>query len=163
MINRVINLEDAEQWRILQAELAAMKGVVEVTIVKKRKKASREQFGYFFGVVLPIAKRFLNETQGGNEYGDDYADDEADEWLKHYLRGRPVINKKTGEVIGTVVPSKAKFDTKAMAEFVDDVIDLLKKNGYLVPPPDKAYREIARTQRIGEIIRSGQLSSSGWS
>lgn len=156
MINRVVNTEDVQQRLTLLDELHDLfrrGGVYEVTIVKKRRKATREQFGYFYSVVIPLAKRFLDDTQGGPEAEEYFSDDEADQWLKHHLRGVPVVNKKTGEQIGTVVPRKRDFSTKEMAEYVDDVVDFLKKQGVHVPPPDKHYRERLNKQSIREAIQ----------
>jgi hypothetical protein len=142
-IKRTIDFSDAQHWAVLFDELRRLKGPHEVQVTRKRVKASAAQFGFYHGVVLPLAKDWLNETQGGNAAGEDYTEAEADDWLKSHLLGKPVIDKRTGEQVGTIAPSKATFDTKQMSDFVNDVIDLLTRFGVRVPPADREYRRTA--------------------
>jgi hypothetical protein len=140
-IRRPINFSDPTQWAVLFDELRQLKGIYEVAVTRKRRKATLEQFGYYFGVVLPLAKQWLNDTQGGPDAESEYTEAETDVWLKCHFLGTPVIDKATGEQMSVIAPSKATFNTRQMAEFVDDVIRLLTSFKVPVPPPDKNYRE----------------------
>jgi hypothetical protein len=149
-IDRPVDFDDPTQWSILFDELRRIKGRKRVQVWTERRKAKPNQFGYYFQVILPIAKDFLNETQGGDEQGNDLDEDDTDLWLKNHLRGRDVYNKRTGEYMGRVIPSKAVWDTHERYTFVDDVIALLRAGGVKrIPPSDKNWRE-ARERAMRE-------------
>lgn len=152
-IDRKCNLSDPTVKGIILQEIATSTGMHNISVgPARRRKATQEQFGYYFDVVLPLAKQFLNESQGGLEDGEEvieYGDKEADIWLKGYLRGRPVFSKTTGEQIHIAIPSKAFWDTKQMFEYTEDVVKLLRDNNVPVPPPDKNYKELRRSMAIG--------------
>ncbi len=144
-IDRKVNLSDFMHKAILQQEFAQAEGWHEFKVRPVRVKATQEQFAYYYAVILPIAAQWLNQTQGGAEDRDgvihDFDADAADVWLKLELRGREVVNPKTGELMGKVPPLKRHWDVLTMVRFVDDVIGLLKDGGCRnIPPPDKEWK-----------------------
>lgn len=148
---RRVNLGDITQRAILIEELstAAAPGVNawhNVSITPARPKASQHQHGYYRAVLVPLAKTFLNATQGGDDDGDDFDEESTHNWLKNYLRPIPVVNRKTGEELGVTTKSHSLYTVAEMAEFIDDVTNLLVENGVRVPKPDKNYREMDEQQ-----------------
>ncbi len=142
-VDRKINLSDRLQRAILLEELSTAKGWHNVSLSPARPKATHPQHGYYRCVVCPLAKIWLNDTQGANDNGEDFDEKSAHEWLKNHLRGIPVMNKTTGEYLGTVTKSHAEYTVAEMASFIDDVVELLTKCGVNVPPPTKDYAESA--------------------
>jgi hypothetical protein len=141
MIDRDINVSQPNEWAVFFDELRQLKGVHSVEIHKRRRKASQEQHGYYRAVVLPIARRWLNETQGGIEDDRDYTDAEAHVWLKAEFAGRPVIDPKTGECRSPIAKSCAEMSSVEMFELTDAVVQHLHNQWWRVPPPDREWRE----------------------
>jgi hypothetical protein len=146
-IDRTINFDNPSEWAVFFDELRRLKGPQRVQVWRERRKARQQQFGYYFGVLLPLAKDYLNETQGGKDEDTGFDENDADVWLKTELRGREIYNKQTGEYLGKVIPSKATWDTAQMAAFVTDVMALLAKGGVKVPAPDRNWRALQQEQR----------------
>lgn len=134
-IDRKINLGDITERAILYQELAAGNGFHNVSISPARRGASTPQHRYYRGIVVPLAKAWLNETQGGADDGEDYDEDGAHWFLKIALRPIPIVNKRTGEQIGVTAKSHAKYSLPEMCEYIDEVVKLLADNGVKVPPP----------------------------
>lgn len=135
-VERKINLSDFVQRAVLLQELSEAKGWHNVEVSPARPKASQQQHSYYRAVVLPIAKLWLCENQG-----EDFDDTSAHEFLKSSLRGKPVADPETGEQIGTIAKSHSEYTTREMVEFVDDVVELLRRFDVPVPPPDPEWRE----------------------
>ncbi len=140
-IDRKVNLSDIVQKAILLQELSTSGGMHNVSVGPARAKATHPQHAYYRAVVVPLAKAWLNETQGGQDDGEDFDEDSAHNWLKNHLRGKQIVRPSDGEVIGVAAKSHAEYSVKEMIEFVDDVVALLKDCGVNVPPPDRDYRE----------------------
>lgn len=138
-IERKVNLSDLTQRAILLEEVTSARGWHNVSFAPARAKATHPQHGYYRAVVLPLAKAWLNETQGGDDQGHDFSEDEAHEWLKLHLRPIPVVDKRTGEQVSTIAASHSTYTVKDMLEFIDEVIDLLRKFDVNVPPPSREY------------------------
>jgi hypothetical protein len=147
IIDRDIDPRQRAQVGVLMAEIAECTGHVHVMVTPKlrRPPASREQHGYYRAVVLPIARLWMNQTQGGmpDSYGGfrDFTADEAHRWLKNELLGKPMHDPNTGEILSVCAPSCAKMNTKQMFQFTERVVDFLTYLGQTVPPPDKLWRE----------------------
>lgn len=138
---RKVNLSDPMQRALLVQEIMSATGPHHVEISPARLKASEKQHGYYRAVLVPTAKLWLNETQGGDEWGDDFDEESTHNWLKTFLRGKPVVNRKTGEVVGMAASSHATYSMKDMAEFITDVMDLFDRNEVKYQKPDKDYRQ----------------------
>src|SRR4051812_25940235 len=95
-ISRKVNLCDIVQMAILFDELSqgrsrpGGKNWHNISVSPARVKATYAQHAFYRAVVLPIAKRFLNETQGGDETGEDFDEESAHWWLKTTLRPIPI-------------------------------------------------------------------------
>ncbi len=139
-IDRKVNLSDIVQKAILLQELSTSGGMHTVYVNPARAKASQAQHGYYRAVVVPLAKAWLNETQGGQDDGEDFDEESAHNWLKNHLRGKQIVRPSDGEVIGIAAKSHAEYSVKDMIEFVDDVVDLLRQCDVNVPPPDRNYQ-----------------------
>jgi len=67
---------------------------VEIDIVKKTRKRSNKQLGYYFGGVIPIIKQGLYDLQG-----EHFTAAEVHELLKLYCNGFDIVNTETGEIV----------------------------------------------------------------
>lgn len=162
--------DDAIQRAVLIDEIVHLKcGRIHVTVTPKRKapaKARQVQHGYYRAVVLPVVRRFLNDTQGGMPDGDgfrEFTDAEAHDWIKRELAtdgiiGVPVVNKRTGEQTGYVTPSCADMGIMEMFRFTEAVAARMTREGCRVPPPDKNWREARSAAEAEETNRRGRAA-----
>lgn len=148
IIDRDICPRDKVQLGIAMAELGeCSEKIVHITVTPKRRKSPARiaQHGYYRACVLPIARMFMNESQGGmpDETGGfrPFTADEVHTWLKVKLIGNPTVNTTTGEIDVSVVPSCARMSAKEMFHFTELVIEFLKQNEVNMPPPDPGWRE----------------------
>lgn len=156
-IDRVINFDDPASVGTLYQEIATLKGWQQVRVNRKVRKATWEQFKWYYGCILPRMKAWISETQGGNEEGDDLSDEEADNFLKREFCGKEMHNPATGEYMGKTTPLKRYWDIRTMVEFVEDVLTLARQNGIKIPPPDRDWKNAkasvmasaAQTRRAG--------------
>ncbi len=153
--------DDAMERGILVGEIMETRGRLRVVVfVKARKRTpTQKQHAYYRSVVAPIARRWLNETQGGMPDGKggfrDFTKKESHEWWKDTLLGQPIVHPKTGEVLqGVVSPSCAELSEVQMFDFTEAVADTLRSFGARVPLPDKDWkeaRERARKEQSNEL------------
>lgn len=159
VIDRDID-DDSIQRAVLIDELSQLRGRFHVTITKKRRSSGKvhvEQHGYYRAGVLPVVRRFLNETQGGMPDGDGYRDfteDEAHGWAKLEAAkegaiGKPIADKRTGEITAYIVPSCADMNVYEMWRFTNAVIERMARERYKVPPPRPTLRS-AVEQAVAE-------------
>ncbi len=133
-IERKIDFSNILERAIFQEELSQTKGWHNVKVGPARRMASTPQHRFYRGVLVPLAKAYLTESQG------EELDESSTHWfLKTTLRPIPVVNKD-GEEIGVTAKSHGLYELPEMMEFIDDVVKLLTDCGVKVPPPDKDYR-----------------------
>lgn len=86
-----------------------------ITIEKKKKKRSSEVNRYWWGVVVPVIQRGLNE------HGYELSKDDTHEFLKSNFNFTEMVNEDTGEVL-RVPKSTASLNGSDFWELIDKVI-----------------------------------------
>lgn len=100
---------------------------------------TKEQRGYYRGVVLPIARAALYDA-GWDEITDD---ETCHEFLLTNFSRTKIVNKSTGEVIEFTQRTRSK-DVPEMGKFIDQVRDhILEFCGVRIPEPNEPCRQLA--------------------
>ena len=87
---------------------------IELTIQRKRKRRSLMQNAYYFGVVLPIVCKGLQDA------GYKVSKESTHEFLKATFFKQELVNETTGEILQTV-GSTAQMTTVQMMEYFEDI------------------------------------------
>lgn len=109
-------------------------GWFDLSIKRRLKKASKQQFGYLFGYVFKeYATAFRNA-------GWDCKDEkQAEKIAMQQFACENIINKNTGEAI-PIPLEKKRFSTVDMVIFVDSVRDFASENlNHYIPDPDPSW------------------------
>ena len=99
--------------------------------IKPYRKASREQFGYWFGVICPHAVSLLQEMGWPVRSIED-----AHEFLKREFFKEKIINENTGE-IKYGIKSFAKARKEEISKLYEDVWLFFSEYGYDIPRPNE--------------------------
>jgi hypothetical protein len=116
---RTIDLSHPLQKRLLIDWIKSRQGLHTVEIHKLRDQRSLAQNAYLWGVVYPHVLVGMQEAWGDEEITTA---DEVHEFLKKKFLQRPVVNRKSGELMGYTEPSTAALDTAEFAAYLDQII-----------------------------------------
>lgn len=145
--DRIINFDDAnERARVMQG-IHQMRGTWRFIIKRYRKRRSDAQNAYYWGVVVPAVRQGLIEA-----WGETLSGDEVHEYLKSMFLMKPIVNRATGELVGTRPGSSAKLDIAEFGEYADRIAVWAGEYlGVEVPPPERTCDgdRLARAQRGG--------------
>lgn len=106
---------------------------IRVVVERKRTKRSKEQQGYYWGVILP----YISEHTG-------HTSEELHEVFKHKYLSQKVI-WRGGEM--SIPRSTTVLSTNEMAEYLTNIILEAGELGIQVPEPDA--KEVMRRQSDG--------------
>ena len=87
---------------------------IELTIQRKRKRRSLMQNAYYYGVIIPIVCKGLNNA--GYKVGTC----ETHEFLKSMFNRKDLVNEATGEILQTV-GSTAAMSTVDMMDYFESI------------------------------------------
>jgi len=90
-------------------------GRYQITVEKRKRKASAEQFRYLYGLVYPLSMIALNDA--GYEFTNV---DQVDVWWKQLFANKEILNRETGEIV-KVPQSKSEFMTIDEMTFTDAI------------------------------------------
>ena len=121
---------------IFKQELNSLpKGGYQITVEKRKRKASPEQFRYLYGLVYPLSMIALNDA--GYEFTNV---DQVDMFWKSQFANKEIMNRETGE-IQKVPQSKSEFMTIDEAVYTDAIRNYCSEylNTY-IPDPDPNWK-----------------------
>lgn len=106
----------------------------ENIIQEKKEDITLDQYGYYFGGILPTALQ-------SNIFGG-WTKDELDAYLSKKYLSKIVIKKIWNEIIEfRVTPSKTKISKKIFSEFIEKVLIHMEIEGIHVLSPQEYYLE----------------------
>jgi len=124
-------LGDAAELQFI-AELAHHDGKdICITVERKRKKRSLNQNAYYFGVVIPLIRKLLEE------YGNEVDEEETHSFLKEH------IGKLTASVVGksgrrvAITKSSASLSTAEFEEYILKITAWAATEGVVIPQPNE--------------------------
>ena len=100
-----------------------------ITVEVYRKKRSREQNAYLWGVVYPTIQTAIQESRG-----EDYSCDDIHEWFRDKYLPKRVITIKGETKVAR--PSTTTLDVKEFGEYLDRIICFCAENGIVIPDPE---------------------------
>ena len=110
-------------------------GMGLLTVERVYNKTTNPMHGYYRGVVIPIC------CMGFNEVGYEYDLKQTHQVLKGLFLTQEMIDIRTGEVMGTYVPSMSETYTIDVMGYFDKIIEF--GSSYLnvfIPEPDPDWR-----------------------
>ena len=102
-----------------------------ITIERKRKKRSLNQNCYYWGVVIPLVRKLLEE------YGNEVDDEETHSFLKEH------VGKLTASVVGksgrrvAITKSSASLSTAEFEEYILKITAWAATEGVVIPSPNE--------------------------
>jgi tRNA A-37 threonylcarbamoyl transferase component Bud32 len=87
---------------------------IVITVERKRRKRSLMQSAYYWGVVVPIVQKGLNDA------GYKVSKEATHDFLKSTFNKQELINESTGEILQTV-GSTAQMTTVQMMEYFAEI------------------------------------------
>ena len=127
----IVNMEE---FRKFFRELKMGKHLVTVKDMRKR---SLPQNAYYWGVVVPMVKRGLNDA-GYDEVSNN---EDAHEVLKHVHLRRRMVSKQTGEVID-IAGSSAKLNVSEFNDYIENICRWSAEYlGVVIPSPNEQMVE----------------------
>lgn len=123
------HLPDAAELQLI-AELAHHDGKdICITVERKRKKRSLSQNAYYWGVVIPICRKILEE------YGNEVDDEETHSFLKEH------VGKLTGSVVDgkgrrAITKSSASLSTAEFEQYIMRVTVWAATENVIIPAPN---------------------------
>lgn len=120
--------------KIMRRVLSAISGKeLEITVGVLRKRRSDAQNRYIWGVVVPVVRSFLKETQG-----EDYTKEEVYAWLRKLLGHDMEIREIAGEDVIVMTGKRfSKMNTKEFAEAIDLILKKMALQGCVIPEPNQ--------------------------
>lgn len=109
VVNGVLTIRNR---RIFDAELTTLSGEVDITIKKSGRGRTNQQNRYYWGVVVPLVKKSLNDL--GNELNDE----DVHEFLKHKFNPKDIILMEETFNYGA---STTQMSTLDFMEFIDKI------------------------------------------
>ena len=107
---------DSDRLRCLRV-LDGLKGKWRIDFKRYRPRRSDAQNAYYWGVMIPHVKEGLAEA-----WGESLSSDEVHEYLKSLFLTKPIVNRRSGELVGTRPGSSSKLDVGEFIEYSDKVI-----------------------------------------
>jgi len=97
------------------AEIQVLNGKqVEITIRKKRRTRSLEQNAYYWGVVVPMIRKGLNDA------GWKFGLEQSHELMKAKFLQIEIVNEDTGEIIKSI-GTTTNISTSEMMDYIASV------------------------------------------
>lgn len=134
---------------------------LEIAIVRHSRRRTARQLRYYFPCFV---KPLVDYLRAQNETDDDGNTVTAAHvhrmWCAKFLRDA-VVDKSTGEILGSRIRETKELDTAAFNAFLDQVAQwLAEKLGFVVPPPSVYHEPLeierppptAAERREGEIV-----------
>lgn len=115
--DRIVDFNDERQRRRVVEGLSSMRGKWRIEIKRYRKRRSDAQNAYYWGVLVSEIRSGLEEV-----WGERLSADEVHEYLKSMFLTKPIVDRRSGDLVGTRPGSTAKLDVNEFVEFVDKVI-----------------------------------------
>lgn len=106
------NRKEMDRWLFSQSKEKEVP--FTITLERKKKKRSSEVNRYWWGVVIPVIQR------GMNELGHEITKDETHEFLKANFNFKEAVNENTGEVL-RVPNSTSNLSGSEFWELLDKV------------------------------------------
>lgn len=128
----IVNFADVRERANFRRMVDTLDGLKRVTIKAYRRTRTSQQNRYLWGVVYPAFVQFRQEQ------GEEFDTAMAHDFFKLKFLRQTVVNKETGEVLGTTVPSTTKLNTAEMAEYIDKIVAWCADYGISVPPASMA-------------------------
>jgi len=130
-----IDFDNARAKRMVIDHIKAAKGLCWVEITRCRNQKSKEQLGYYFGVVVMRVKAAIERV-----WGEKIPAIQVHELCKSRFLMRDIIDHRTGEVVGSVAASVADLDTKEMTDYIENVrMFAAEMFDEQIPDPDKNW------------------------
>lgn len=110
-------------------------GAYQLTVEKRKRKASTKQFGYLYGIVYPLSLFALNEA--GYEFTGI---DQVDVFWKLLFANKELLNRESGEIM-KIPQSKSEFMTIDEMAYTDAIRNYCSE--YLntfISDPDPNYK-----------------------
>lgn len=128
------------KWDDINAVLIALQTYeskrVKVSIERDSKKRSYLQNSYYWGIPVEM----IYATFRG--FGEEYQRGEIHEMLKAKFLSRDIIDKRSGEVIGSYARSSAELSTIEFMDYVKAIQRwFVKKFGINIPDPNEELIE----------------------
>lgn len=131
-INTMLDLSDRVGKRNLLTQIGAMQGLYEVKVEPRRVTRSNAQNAYLWAVVYPAVRLGIAEA-----WGEELTVDEVHLLMRDRFLTRPVVNRKTGEVVQSIPGSTAALSTAEFSRYIDEIVkfagDMLNVE---IPPAD---------------------------
>lgn len=114
------------------------KGLIDTPVIlgieKHRKQRSKRQNRYIWGVVVPIIRRWIKETQG-----ETISKDQAYAYIRMGILGdEPIIKTVAGvETITMENKRLSQRTTKEFAENVEEIVQIMAERGCHIPLPNE--------------------------
>jgi hypothetical protein len=132
---------DGQPFKVIHAEIFKNdlnnlpKGSYQITVEKRKRKASAEQFGYLYGLVYPLSLIALN--QAGYEFTNI---DQVDNFWKMLFANKEIINRETGEIM-KIPQSKSEFMTIDEMTYCDAIRNYCSEFlASFIPDPDPNWK-----------------------
>lgn len=140
---RVANKEELKEF------FKDMKDGKHLLIRKDYRRRSLPQNAYYWGVVVAMVKRGLQDVG----YDDVQTSEDAHEILKHVFLKQHFVNKETGEVI-ELSGSTRLLTIPEFNEFIERVIKWASEYlGVVIPSPSDEYALMGEyTARMEKIV-----------
>lgn len=128
----VVNFDEDADKRKLWGVLRTLKGRHRVEVARYRPRRSDQQNKWYWGVIMPMAAHALTESQG-----ETFDPETAHQFFKALFLSRPVVDRRSGELLTNIVGSSAVLDTARYTEYVEQVRQWMAEYlGVVVPDPE---------------------------
>lgn len=115
---------------LLIDKINSLRGIHRVEIKRVKNQRSLSQNSYLWGVVYPAILPTLIDASG-----EDIDSLEVHEMFKAKFLREAMVNKSSGEVIGSLIRSSVDLDVAEFSMFLQKVIEFAyDKLGVVVPP-----------------------------
>ena len=121
--------------RAFDLELSAIKDTDVEIVIKKRGRRSTQQNRYYWGVVVWMVRKRLDEM------GYRYTADDVHSFLKDKFNGVDIANDD-GEVIGRIGQSTTHMNKSEFAEYVDKISEWASMSLEIYIPPPGATEDL---------------------
>lgn len=124
-------LSDSAELQFMAAISAHADKQIRITVERKRKKRSLNQNAYYWGIVIPLIRKVLEE------YGNEVDDEETHSFLKEH------VGKLTGSVVDSVgrrvaiTKSSASLSTAEFENYLLRVTAWAAQEGIIIPSPNE--------------------------
>jgi hypothetical protein len=128
---QILNLSDPNVRAMLVKHVDSLRGLKRVDIIDYRPRRSDRQNRFLHGVIVAQFGEHLRTT-----CDPAITNEAAKEFLKRRYLTRPLINRITGEEIGSITAKTSELSTAEMCGFLDNCIRFLTQEcGLTVQDP----------------------------